>query len=162
MLMQKVRREVVVLMLSLSLQLLATGPIEAQGKVAAPKLRPEQRKAIEQVLSLADTFDAQYQRRDLHGADRTIRAMAKGYLGAREKLPKQDTRLLLCNMMDGYTQLGLGLWSIPKAVSEEELAARFLKVSLQKFLLRNHLQGKAPEGQSCMLESLRKQGQEGC
>jgi hypothetical protein len=141
--------------------------LAGQAPKKGSQLTSDQRAAVEKLLRDADELDEISRRGTLSRADLTrydtvIKGMAGAYVQLSPVLPKTDIRLLLCNMMDGYAQLGKGLFGIPKPVSRDELDARALAAGMRKVLLRKVVQGQLSTAERQLVEMLRKQGQEGC
>jgi hypothetical protein len=154
----------------------AASPVHAQtpeksGKSASKdkgfQLNATQKARIQDLLKGADELDQIYRkgspgRVDLKAYDRVLQHMARQYLDVSPSLPRNDAPMMLCNMMDGYVQLGSGLFQIRGYVPPAELEARMAAAILRKQLLRNILAGKVTSAQFEILKTLRKQGQEGC
>jgi len=141
--------------------------LAGQARKKGDKPTADQRAAVENLLRDSDELDEIYRqgtpsRVDLTRYDSVLKGMAKAYVQLSPTLPKTDIRLLLCNMMYGYAQLGMGLFGIPKPVSRDELDARAVSAGLRKVLLRNALRDQLTAAQRQLIPLLRKQGQEAC
>jgi hypothetical protein len=135
-------------------QELARKPIDRLAPLTA-----QQQAAIQTVLNYTDQLDAIYDQRaktrltpDLYHAK--LEDTNEEYYRAYGVLPKNDARMMMSNMMEGYTNTGILLSSKQVDPTPTMAAAR-----LRKEFLKDILAGNLKPEEKKMLETLRQQDQ---
>jgi hypothetical protein len=93
----------------------------------------------------ADRFNAQFKK------------AFTNFQRVHDSLPKNDARMMLYNMMDGYGQAGLLVVGKGRGVTNEDAAPSMLAAGMRKVLLKHILTGKLSDDEKKLLIMLRQQ-----